>query len=148
MLKSTAQYADASRRVDDESSRPANTSPPRIVLQYFRGHTLVCELRAAGESLRLQISPEDGSGKSAAGFRIESHAKVGDKDIVIGALGPTRRAAFMEMTVSFSAQAPELGLKPVDWQAVAVALTTVRALEQPSCEQEPVQAFLAIGRRA
>ena len=120
-----------SRSLNSETSRNnrPDSGAPRIVMQYFRGDTLVCELRTAGESLRVLISRGDDEGNRDNGWRIEAHRKVVDDDIVIGALGATRRAAFTEMCSKWSTQAPELGLLVVDWDAVAVALSSVRAIE-------------------
>jgi hypothetical protein len=120
-----------SRRINDESSSGGepNVKAPRIVMQYFRGQTLVCELKSAGESLRLHISPRDRGENGEEGWQIEAHAKVADQEVMVGALGTTRRAAFTEMRSKWSTQAPELGLGPVDWDAVAVALASVRAIE-------------------
>jgi hypothetical protein len=79
--------------------------------------------------LRVHISRDDDEGNRESGWRIEAQRKVADNEIVIGALGATRRAAFTEMCSKWSAQGPDLGLHAVDWDAVAVALTSVRAIE-------------------
>jgi hypothetical protein len=113
---------------EPKSGRP-DTSAARIVMQYFRGDTLVCELRIAQGSLSVHVSRGDGNGNRDAGWRVEAHGKVVDKEIVIAASGATRRDALAEVSAQWSAQRPELGLYAVDWDAVAVALSAVRAIE-------------------
>ncbi len=119
-----------SGKMNDEpnSGRP-DKNTPRIVMQYFRGDTLVCELRTAEGSLSIHISRGDGNGDRNVGWRIEAHGTSADKDVAIAASGPTRRAALSEVSSRWSAQRSELGLHLVDWEAVAVALTAVRAVE-------------------
>jgi hypothetical protein len=105
------------------------TNALRIVMQYFRGDTLVCELKSAEASLSVHVSRGDGDGNRDAGFRIEAHGKVVDKDVVIAASAPTRRAALTEVSSRWNAQRSELGLDLVNWEAVAFTLTSVRAIE-------------------
>lgn len=115
-----------SQNIDDE---PSSDRAPRIVVQYFRGHTLICEFRIGGKSVRFHISPHGEGRNDADRWRIEARATIVDNEIVVFAMGPTRRAAFTEMSTKWSAQGPELGLRPIDWNAVAAVLTAVRALE-------------------
>lgn len=107
-------------------SRPRAT---RIAMQHFRGDTLVCELRTGETSLILHISRGDGEGDRSAGWRIEAHDKVVGEDIVVAASGPTRRAALAEVSRQWGERGPELGLHLVEWDAIAVALSSVRAIE-------------------
>lgn len=110
-------------------ARPAETNAPRIVMQYFRGDTLVCELKTAATTLRLHVARGDADGNRENGWRIEAHGKVVENEVMIAACGPTRRAAFTEVCSKWSAQGYELGLPSVDWDGVAVALTAVRAID-------------------
>ena len=115
------------RRLNAEpDSRPRAT---RIAMQHFRGDTLVCELRTAETSLIVHISRADGEENRNAGWRIEAHDKVVGEDIVVAASGPTRRAALAEVSRQWSERGPVLGLHLVDWDAIAVALSSVRAIE-------------------
>ena len=110
----------------DQDSRPRAT---RIAMQHFRGDTLVCELRTAETSLIVHISRADVEGNRNAGWKIEAHDKVVGEDVVVVASGPTRRAALEEVSHQWSARGPELGLHLVDWDAIAAALSSVRAIE-------------------
>jgi hypothetical protein len=114
---------------EEPNSSRSDKSAHRIVMQYFRGNTLVCELRTPEAPLSVHISPGNDDGDRDAGWRIEAHGKVIDKDIVVAASGTTRRNALTEVSTRWSAQRPELGLFLVDWEAVAVALSAVRAID-------------------
>lgn len=120
-----------SRNIDDESNRDrgSTTNAPRIVVQYFRGHTLICELTIGGKSVHFHISPPGEGKNDTGGWRVEARATIVDSEIVIDAIGPTRRAAFTEMSSKWNAEGPEFGLRALDWNAVAAVLTAVRALE-------------------
>ena len=110
-------------------SDDAETPRPRIVMQYFRGSVLVCELRCAGSSLHVHIShtrPED---EGETGWRVQARGKVSDNEIVIAESRPTRSAALVAVGAAWNARGPELGLSSFDWDEVAVALRSVRAIE-------------------
>ncbi|HEX6271451.1 MAG TPA: hypothetical protein VFZ53_00355 [Polyangiaceae bacterium] len=118
------------RNVNHESGAgKPESSAPRISVQYFRGDTLVCELRSAGSTVSVHISRGDGEGNRDNGWRVEAHGKVVDEEIVITAAAPTRRSALMEVGSKWSVQGAELGLQRVDWDAVAVALVSVSAID-------------------
>ena len=114
---------------DEPDSGRSDKRAPRIVMQYFRGNTLVCELRTPEAPLSVHISPGNGDGNQDAGWRVEAHGKVVDQDVVVAASGTTRRDALTEVSAQWGAQRPALGLFLVDWEAVAVALSAVRAIE-------------------
>ena len=100
----------------------------RIVMQYFRGDVLVCELKCAGVSLNLHISRAE-RGDNDSGWRVEAHGKLPDSEVVIAESGTTRTAALSAVGDAWNAKGPGLGLNAFDWDAVATALRSVRAIE-------------------
>ena len=113
------------------TSSEVEPAAPRIVMQYFRGDILVCEMRCAGTSLHVHIShtSRDGTGDGSDGWRIEAHGKVSDEEVVISESRTTRSAALHAVGDAWNTRGAELGLSTFDWDAVAVALRTVRAIE-------------------
>jgi len=113
------------------TSLEVEPAAPRIVMQYFRGDILVCELRCAGTSMQVHISHtgRDGNGDGSDGWRIEAHTKVSDEEVVIAESRTTRIAALHAVGDAWNTRGAELGLSAYDWEAVAVALRTVRAID-------------------
>jgi hypothetical protein len=115
---------------ETSSRRKPDTTATRIMMQYFRGETLVCELRADGASLNLHISRGDGKGgQRDEGWHVEAHVKVATNDIVIGGSAQTREAALLAVGARWAESDPELGLHPFNWVEVAAALKSVSAIE-------------------
>jgi hypothetical protein len=110
-------------------SRSTETTSLRIVMQYFRGDVLVCELKCAGASLNLHISRGERGDDGEPAWRIEAHGKLTDSEIVIAESGTTRTAALSAVGNAWNEKGPGLGLEAFDWDAVAVALRTVRAID-------------------
>jgi len=109
-------------------SRGPDTTALRIVMQYFRGDVLVCELKCAGACLDLHISKGE-RGSNDGGWRVEAHGKVADSEIVMAESRLTRTQALAAVGDAWTTQGPGLGLQAFDWDAVAVALRSVRAID-------------------
>jgi hypothetical protein len=99
-------------------------SGPRILMQHFRGSTLICEFK--GVSLHIgRASTQD----DEDGWVVEARVRLAEDDVVISGSGPTRRQAFAAMRASWVERTGELGLATFDWDAVAAALKVVRAID-------------------
>lgn len=96
----------------------------KVITQYWRGRERVCELEKAGQVLDLRIS---GGDDTAWNVRAQSgHAETAH---VFSESGSTRSAALSAVASAWVERAPALGLPTFDWDAVAVALRAVNAVE-------------------
>jgi RNA recognition motif-containing protein len=116
---------------EERSGSRAHTQPKqaavRITSQFRERLNMSYELDCMDVQLSIKMFPEDPEEKS---WRIEASTKnvVGAADTVITASAPTRAAALEELGRSWTDQAGALGLRPLDWAAVAEAMANVRAI--------------------
>ncbi len=97
----------------------------RIVTQYWHGRVRVCELEKAGAKLDLRISRT----ADAEGWRVEATGGHHDSAPSFSECAPTRAGALSAVASSWLARGPALGLPFFDWDAVAIALRSVQAVE-------------------
>jgi len=97
----------------------------KVITQYWRGRVRVCELEKEGKLLDLHISRVD----DASDWNIRAQSGHAETAHVFSECGTTRVAALSAIASAWVARAPELGLPSFDWDAVAVALRAVHAVE-------------------
>lgn len=107
---------------------PADTAALKIVTQYWRGNTRVCELATREQRLDLYIS----GAKPENGGRCSVEARNGPKDDAarICQEAATRSEALLAVAHDWRSQARELGLPTHDWELVATALRAVGAIDR------------------
>jgi hypothetical protein len=99
----------------------------RIAQQYRDPRKgMVYELLCGDTSLVLHASQSTDAGQE---WRFEAHPMHAPQLLVVGDWGATRAVAFHAMRELWLAKAASLGLGTYDWDAVALALTQVRALD-------------------
>jgi hypothetical protein len=98
------------------------------ITNQFRSKAGFCyDLRCDGARLTLNITQRQGV-DDAGEWHVEACAKPAASDAPIAAWGQTRVDALREVGRQWSSRAGELGLPIFDWDAVATALTNVRAV--------------------
>jgi len=98
----------------------------RITNQFRSRSGFVYDLRCEGATLVLSITPRV-KPEDPGAWSVE--ARVGTKDAVpITAWGPTKRDALREVGAAWMARASSANLPTFDWEAVATALSAVRAV--------------------
>ena len=97
----------------------------KVITQYWRGRVRVCELEKEGKLLDLRISRVD----EGSDWNISAQSGHAETAHVFSEHGSTRVAALSAIALTWTAQAPALGLPSFDWDAVAVALRAVNAVE-------------------
>ena len=99
---------------------------PRITQQYRdRNHRMVYELRY-GTSLLVLLASE--SADTAREWRFEAHPADSPQLVVAGQWQSTRAEAFRTMRDLWIERGEALGLARIDWEKVADALSSVRAI--------------------
>jgi hypothetical protein len=100
----------------------------KIVTQYWHGRVRVCEFEKAGARLDLRISqtPDDDGERT---WRVEANNGRAAATHTFSECGVTRSAALTAVASSWTTQAAALGLPTFDWDAVAIALRAVNALD-------------------
>jgi hypothetical protein len=99
---------------------------PRITQQYRdRERRMVYEVRYGTSLLVLLASESEGE---VSEWRFEAHPRESPQLVVTGAWAGTRAAAFKTMRELWVERGEGLGLGPIDWDKVAVALESVRAI--------------------
>jgi hypothetical protein len=99
----------------------------RIVTQYRSGASMEYELECDGVELCLRISPRATSADSGD-WRVEARAGRAGDAACIAEWGATRGEALREVGRAWGLETVTKALPPFDWEAVARALTAVRAL--------------------
>jgi hypothetical protein len=118
--RSKAERAMSRAKISDDPAL-------KIVTQYWHGRVRVCEFERAGARLDLHISQTtDVAG--AAGWRVEAHNGRAAAH-TFSECASTRSAALSAVASSWTTQASALGLPSFDWDAVAIALRAVHALD-------------------
>ena len=99
----------------------------RITQQFRSGRSMVYDLRGkAGRlTVRVSASQED---DIAAGWRIEASTSNAPEAVVVAEHGPTRADALREVGRSWLEKRAAHDLPLFDWDAVARAMTAVRAI--------------------
>ena len=98
------------------------------ITNQFRSKAGFCyDLRCDGARLTVNITPRQGAGDEGE-WHVEANAKPAPEDAGIAAWGATRVDALREVGRQWSSRSQELGLPTFDWDAVATALTNVRAV--------------------
>ncbi|HET7546045.1 MAG TPA: hypothetical protein VFK05_39520 [Polyangiaceae bacterium] len=107
---------------------PADTGALKIVTQYWRGNTRVCELATREQRLDIFISSHLGE----VGGRCSVEARNGPNDsaVRIRQEASTRSEALLAVAHDWRSRAPELGLPTHDWELVAAALRAVGAIDR------------------
>jgi hypothetical protein len=104
-----------------------NENPTKIAQQYRDpSKGMVYELRCGDASLVLRASQ---SADASAEWRFEAHPMHAPQLVVIGDWNRTRAEAFRAVRELWIEKGPSLGLARFDWDQVASALGTVRALD-------------------
>jgi hypothetical protein len=99
---------------------------PRIAQQYRdREHRMVYEVRHGGSLLVLLATESADAGKE---WRFEAHPMQAPQLVVSGQWASTRADAFRTMRDVWIERGEALGLARIDWEKVAVALASVRAI--------------------
>lgn len=118
-----AQSSDSPHCV--EVAAHIDTNAPRITQQYRdRERRMVYELRC-GTSALVVLATQ--SSENTDEWRFEAHPMEAPERIVKGE-GSTRAAAFGAMRDMWIERGEALGLASVEWEKVATALTSVRAI--------------------
>jgi hypothetical protein len=99
----------------------------KITNQFRSKAGFVYDLRCDGARLTVNITQRQGAG-DAGEWHVEASTKAAASDAAIAAWADTRVAALQEVGRQWSSRAAELGLPTFDWDAVATALTNVRAV--------------------
>lgn len=105
---------------------PTDADAPRITQQYRdREGRMVYELRH-GTSQLVLVANESKEG--AQEWRFEAHPREAPQLVVTGAWSSSRAAAFRTMRDLCVERGEGLGFAKVDWDKVAAALASVRAI--------------------
>jgi hypothetical protein len=106
---------------------PKNPHALKITHQ-ARGRTgMVYDFSADGHRLTVSIFPRDGV-QDAGDWRVEARASRADEAVVIAEWGATRGDALREVGRAWASRAVADRLPSFDWEEVAKALDTVRAI--------------------
>jgi len=107
-------------------SAKIDANDPRITQQYRdRNQRMVYEVRH-GASLLVLLATE--SADPTHEWRFEAHPMQSPQLVVSGQWGSTRADAFRTMRDLWIERGEALGLARIDWEKVAVALASVRAI--------------------
>lgn len=110
----------------------------RITQQFRERGNMAYDLDCAGTRLTVRIFPpnnmaasDPAAGREAHGeelWRVEARITDAPGAVVGSASGATRTEAFREVATWWASQQGTLGLPSFDWDAIAKAMTAVRAL--------------------
>ncbi|HEY2407079.1 MAG TPA: hypothetical protein VGI10_13805 [Polyangiaceae bacterium] len=108
-------------------TRAGPPAPPtlKIVTQYWRGETRVCEFAKSDLLLDICIS----SSKDPVGEWCIEARNGRDSGARISERAATRTAALTAVASAWVERGPALGLPTLDWEVVRTALRTVGALD-------------------
>jgi hypothetical protein len=99
----------------------------KITNQFRSKASLVYDLNCDGNRLTLRITGRQ-SAEDAGEWHVEARTSTAGAGPSLEAWGPTRRDALLVVAAQWKERAYELALPVFDWDAVAAALTEVRAL--------------------
>lgn len=104
-------------------------APPacKVTMQYHAGDSFVYELESKGTAFVVHVSrcaaPDQGNG-----WMVAAHNGRNAGAVVIAESAPTRTEALRRVGHAWGEKSSELGLPVFDWDAVAAALLSVRAI--------------------
>lgn len=99
----------------------------RITNQFRQRSGFVYDLRGAGARLTIAIAPRE-TDEDEGEWRVEARTGQAPGSVVLIAWAATRVEALTEVGRSWTVKAREGGVPGFDWEAIAKALTEVRAL--------------------
>lgn len=108
------------------SSSDDGTDALRITDQFRTRDGMAYELRAHGARLTVLITELRTVGNEGE-WRVEAFSSL-DPASTVAREGPTKREALQRMGIDWASDARTRGLPAFDWDAVARALATVRAI--------------------
>ena len=138
MVSLMPEQSAASKRAEERADDRANDRDPAerkaaakvrpnvaLTQQYRERHNMTYELDCLGVRLTVRVFfPAEG----AADWRIEARSGVGAEAFVIDKAASTRELALREICEAWQASSAPSAAPSVDWQAVTLALKTVRAV--------------------
>ncbi len=104
-----------------------NKDAMRITGQSRSRRGMVYDLKANGQRLTLSVFPRESQDEPAE-WRVEARASSSAEEAVVTHWAATRQEALQEVARMWSSKAESAGLATFDWEAVAQALTAVRAI--------------------
>jgi hypothetical protein len=112
-----------------ERSKDKDKDKLKITNQFRDKRGMVYDLKCEGDRLTVYIAPRENA-TDAGEWRVEVRASAtGVADaVVLAEWGATRADALREVGRAWTTNATSTGLPAFDWDAVATALTAVRAL--------------------
>lgn len=99
----------------------------KITLQFRERAGMAYDLDCAGTPLTLRVF-ESEQARAGAGWRIEARTTDAIDAVVASATAATRAEALRDVAVWWRSESASRGLPSVDWEAVAQAMSAVRAL--------------------
>lgn len=105
---------------------PAVERACKITTQYRAGNGFMYELESAGVTLAVHVSRGSESEQTDP-FRVAAHHGR-NAPAVVSESGPTGAEALRNVAREWTAKSSELGLPALDWNGVAAALLSVRAI--------------------
>lgn len=101
----------------------------RIVQQFREAHNMTYELDCTGSPLIVRVFPMNGeSATPTSEWKIEARVSNAADAVVASATAPTRALALTGVAQWWSDNAATYALGSYDWNAIAEAMTTVRAI--------------------
>lgn len=100
--------------------------PVRITQQFREAHNMTYELECSGAQLIVRVFPL--GGEAPTEWRVEARASRAADAAVASATGPSRAVALERVAESWRDNATTRDAGTFDWNAVAQAMTAVRAL--------------------
>jgi hypothetical protein len=104
-----------------------NTQALRIMNQFRSRTGFVYDLKCEAARLTVSIAQRQ-SAADPGEWSVEARAGVAPDVAPIAAWASTRRDALREVGLAWASQAATLGLPAFDWEAIATALSDVRAV--------------------
>jgi hypothetical protein len=99
----------------------------RITQQFRERHNMTYELECSGAPLIVRVFPLD-EGDPPLEWRIEARVSDSSDAVVASATAPSRAVALERIAEWWRANAVARALGPFDWNAIAQAMTAVRAI--------------------
>jgi len=106
---------------------PSAETALKIVTQYWRGNTRVCELASREQRLDIYISSH--VGEVGGHCSVEARNGPNDGAARIRQEASTRSEALLAVALDWRSRARELGLPTHDWELVMAALRAVGAID-------------------
>ena len=104
-----------------------DTETVKITNQFRAKRGMVYDLKCEGERLTVGICPRENDDE-AGDWRVDARNSSTPEALVVSEWGATRVDALREVGRAWASKAEQHGLPTYDWEAVAKALLTVRAI--------------------